>query len=160
MLYKIISGAQTGADIAGLKAAKKFDYETGGFMPKGFKTTDGAKPEWAEEFGLREGAKENYASRTFINVKISNATIRFAHNWKSAGEVCTLKAINIFKKPHFDINLEEPCTIKETMAWVIDNGIGILNIAGHSEKSYKGTEDIVFKYLVKLFQRMEGKCYI
>jgi hypothetical protein len=41
MLKKIISGAQTGADFAGLIVAKHFGYETGGWMPKGYKNLDG-----------------------------------------------------------------------------------------------------------------------
>ncbi len=160
MLYKIISGAQTGADIAALRAAKEYGYETGGFMPKGYKTQDGPHKDWAEEFGLKEGAKDSYGSRTFINVKMSNATIRFGHNWQSSGEKCTLKAIGIFKKPHLDIELTNLLTPNKTIDWINDNGFGIINIAGHSERTYNGVEDIVYKFLVRVFQKMDGKCYI
>ena len=38
MAILIISGGQTGADMAGLMAAKKVGFNTGGFAPKGFKT--------------------------------------------------------------------------------------------------------------------------
>lgn len=48
MIEKVISGAQTGADVAGLKAAKACDILTGGFIPKRYKTLDGPKPEYEE----------------------------------------------------------------------------------------------------------------
>jgi hypothetical protein len=35
MLERVISGGQTGADQAGLAAAKRLGVPTGGFMPKG-----------------------------------------------------------------------------------------------------------------------------
>jgi Circularly permutated YpsA SLOG family len=41
---KIISGGQTGADQAGWRAAKACGLETGGWMPKGWKTELGCSP--------------------------------------------------------------------------------------------------------------------
>jgi hydroxymethylpyrimidine pyrophosphatase-like HAD family hydrolase len=37
----IISGGQTGADIAGLKVAKQLNFKTGGFAAKNFMTENG-----------------------------------------------------------------------------------------------------------------------
>jgi len=50
----IVSGGQTGADIAGLRAARALDIPTTGFMPKGWTTERGPKPEYAQKFGLLE----------------------------------------------------------------------------------------------------------
>ena len=50
-IKKIISGFQTGADIGGILAAKRLGLETGGTMPKGFRTEDGPRPEFAELYG-------------------------------------------------------------------------------------------------------------
>ena len=49
---KIISGAQTGADLAGLDAAKALGIPTGGSMPNGFKDLEGKKPEYASKYGI------------------------------------------------------------------------------------------------------------
>ena len=42
MIKKIISGGQSGADLAGLKAAIKLGIETGGFIPKNYRTENGS----------------------------------------------------------------------------------------------------------------------
>ena len=52
-LSKIISGGQTGADRAGLEVAKRLGYETGGTVPRGYKTSTGPDPT-LKEFGVVE----------------------------------------------------------------------------------------------------------
>ena len=47
MIDRVISGGQTGADQAGWRAAKASGIPTGGWMPKGFLTEDGPRPEFA-----------------------------------------------------------------------------------------------------------------
>ena len=54
MVRKIISGGQTGADQAGLAVAKRLGIPTGGFVPKGFLTEAGPRPDLAAEYGLEE----------------------------------------------------------------------------------------------------------
>ena len=51
---KIISGGQTGADQAGLAAAKRLGIPTGGFFSKGFLTEAGPRPDLAAEYRLEE----------------------------------------------------------------------------------------------------------
>ena len=70
-LWKIISGGQDGADIAGLRAAKSVGLKTGGFIPKGFKTKSGPKPEYSEQYGINQTSTEDYAFRTALNVEHS-----------------------------------------------------------------------------------------
>ena len=43
-IEKIISGGQTGADIAGVDAAIFCNFPYGGWLPKGRKTENGAVP--------------------------------------------------------------------------------------------------------------------
>jgi hypothetical protein len=52
MLRKIISGGQTGADIAGLDAAVLLHIPTGGTVMKGFKTESGPNFELGYKYGL------------------------------------------------------------------------------------------------------------
>jgi hypothetical protein len=51
MLDRIITGGQTDADQAAWRAAKAFGIPTGGWMPLGFLTEAGARPEFAELYG-------------------------------------------------------------------------------------------------------------
>ena len=52
-LRKIESGGQTGADQAGLRAARAERLETGGWAPKGWETEEGPAP-WLADSGLIE----------------------------------------------------------------------------------------------------------
>jgi len=146
----MISGGQTGADIAGLVVAKKSGLATGGSMPKGFKTLEGPKPDYAKLFGIEEHASESYVPRTHKNVQDADGTIRLAFNFGSAGEKCTLKAIVKYDKPHIDVNLATPITPKEVAKWVIENNIETLNIAGNSEQTAPGTYKAVKEYLTEV----------
>lgn len=87
MLRKVISGAQSGADIAGLEIAKRFGYETGGTMPFGYKTLDGCKPEYKSLYGVSAHPSSSYVPRTRKNVLESDGTIRLAYNFSSKGEI-------------------------------------------------------------------------
>ena len=68
MVKKIISGAQVGADIAGLRAGKELGLETGGYVTRGCKTKNGYEPHLIDEYGLTELETEDYPSRTAHNV--------------------------------------------------------------------------------------------
>ncbi len=105
MLTKVISGGQTGADRAGLIAAKAAGYATGGCMPLKFKAQDGYHPEFADLYSVTEHASSHYAPRTFKNVRDSDGTVRFAINFQSAGELLTLNAIKQYKKVWFDVHV-------------------------------------------------------
>jgi Circularly permutated YpsA SLOG family len=50
----IISGGQTRADQAGWRAAKVCGLPTRGWMPKGFVTEDGPRPEFADQYVAEE----------------------------------------------------------------------------------------------------------
>ena len=89
MLERVISGGQTGADRGALAAAKAAGIPTGGWMPAGFRALDGEHPEFAELYGVREHADPRYPPRTALNVKESDATLCFATDWDSPGEVLT-----------------------------------------------------------------------
>jgi hypothetical protein len=48
MLDRIIGGFQGGADQGAIRAAKALGVPTGGYMPLGFLTEAGPRPEFAE----------------------------------------------------------------------------------------------------------------
>jgi hypothetical protein len=89
-LKKVISGGQVGADLGGLAAAKSLCIPTGGFAPQGYRTANGVNLELRDIFGLIECPTSDYKSRTYLNVLNSDATLRFAGDFDSPGEKCTL----------------------------------------------------------------------
>ena len=132
----VISGGQTGADQAGLVAAVSCGIRTGGWAPRNWRTLTGPNPQLGTIFGLKEHSG-GYKERTWSNVEESSGTIRFAIDFNSPGEWCTLNAIKHFKKPYLDINLNdwEDFNIRKViLRWLIDNHIEILNVAGNTER--------------------------
>ena len=74
-MLRIISGGQTGVDIAALRAAKAAGLPTGGWMPKGFPTAAGPRPDYAALYGMQETASDKYPERTRKNVEASDVTV-------------------------------------------------------------------------------------
>lgn len=151
MLTKIISGGQTGADRAGLIAAKKAGLQTGGYMPKGFKAHDGFHPEFATLYNMREHSSSAYPPRTFANAFEADGTVRFAVDFSTAGEICTLTAIQKSKKTYFDVAVLGDTQPSQLAQWILDNNISVLNVAGNSEKTFRGIEEFVIAFLWETF---------
>ena len=157
---KIISGGQTGVDIAGLMAAKVCGLETGGFAPTGWRTQDGSRPELGTLYGLTQHSSSSYPPRTWANVQAADATLRIANKWHSAGESCTLGAIVRFNKPYLDIMYpwpddKEQEVVDKIFAWLAKVKPAVLNIAGNSEKTCPGIEDDACRMLVLVFRKVK-----
>ena len=136
MVHKIISGFQMGADIAGIRAALDLGLQTGGMMPKGFITKWGPRPKYEKYGAIEHPSSSKYPGRTKWNVKNSDATLRFAFDFTTAGEVCTLNAINQYEKPYFDINLHdikdgESLIIFKVVDFLEEHNVEVLNVAGN-----------------------------
>ncbi len=155
-LKKIISGAQTGADIGGIRAAKDAGLETGGWIPAGFKTQDGSKPEYAELYGIREHSSDRYSPRTYSNARDSEATVRFASNWNSPGERCTLKAISQYNKPYMDVDVGDFSRggdfskVEEVRKFI--SRFAVVNIAGNAERTCNNMEKFVYKFMSEVLK--------
>jgi hypothetical protein len=148
VLKKIISGGQTGADVAGLKAAKYMRIKTGGWMPYGCKTQDGPRRDYLEKYGMKECMSYGYAARTDANVRSSDATIRFANNFYSPGELSTIKAINRHDKPYMDVHFPNGETPQDVAAWLLGKEVEVLNVAGNSESTAPGIGKYVYGFLI------------
>lgn len=155
-LKKIISGAQDGADLAGIYTGKEFGYETGGTMPKGYKTLKEFHPEYASFYGMSEHSSEKYPPRTYANVRDSDGTLRFASDFKSPGELCTAKAIRYYGKPWLDINVITPILgPQDVVDWLIEKEIVVLNVAGNTDRTCPNIFDFVHTYLKQVFELCE-----
>jgi hypothetical protein len=167
----IISGGQTGADEAALRAAKLWGIPTGGWMPKGWRTLDGPKPQFEELYGMKEHSSTGYKERTWDNVFQADLTVRFAKNFNSAGEKCTLNAIKAYDKRFADIEIQDDKTCKlvrmgrgkmvnpingnlAQLLLYLDDLANTVNIAGNSEQTSPGISKTVFKCLVHTFVDM------
>jgi hypothetical protein len=153
-IEKVISGGQIGADIAALRAASRLGIPTGGWCPAGCKTRVGRNPKLVTLYRLREHPSPQYPPRTFANVKEADATVRFAHNFDSPGEKCTLKAIRKYGRPYLDVHLtfdhgrwHHKPRIKEIRQWLRDHDVRTLNVAGNADEE---TEIVVEILLTKV----------
>jgi hypothetical protein len=154
ILKKVISGGQDGADTAGLMAARHCNIETSGFIPIGCLTLSGPNVDRAKQYNLIEFG--DYKERTFKNVNESDATIRFASDWNSSGEKCTLKAIKLCNKPYLDIPIRNFSSIADleferVCTWLNENHVETLNIAGNAPDKSANITVFVYSYLTKLF---------
>jgi hypothetical protein len=155
-LERVISGGQTGADRAALVAARAAGIATGGWMPRGFRAHDGFHPEFAELFGMKEHTSKRYPPRTALNVKESDATIRFATNWSSPGEVLTMRLCERYGRPHLAVTPGGSTTPTEVVEWLVGNNVRVLNVAGNAEITSPGIGARVTEFLGEVFQLLRG----
>jgi hypothetical protein len=127
IVKKIISGGQIGADIFGLEVGQELGIETGGTAPPKFQTSDGKQPEKLKGYGLVAGAKDPkvYRKRTIKNVKDADGTVIFG-DLDSSGSKLTVNSAKANKKPY----ITNP-TAKQLKAWIKENNINTLNVAGN-----------------------------
>lgn len=163
-IEKVISGGQTGADRAGLIAARAWGIPTGGYVPRGFLTTDGLAPELAV-YGLVE-LGNGYRERTIRNIIESDATIIVASNVDSAGTKLTIKTLRENKKPFVVVEYDSEESIED---WVyqpalkksIDMIASIgynptINIAGNSAVTCPRAYAFTLHFLNILFDITNG----
>lgn len=152
VLEKVISGAQTGSDQAGLFAAKDYGIPTGGTVPFNCRTTNGCRPELMEEYGLDETNSSGYTDRTRANVKNSDGTIILVEKDSTSGTKITQKFARLEKKHCLLIHINEPeMTPQEVYDWLVENEIGILNVAGNSARSAPEIYEKVVRFMSQVF---------
>ena len=151
MIQKIISGAQTGADRAGIDAAIEIGVEYGGWLPKGRKTEDGIVPK-KKYPKVKEMTTGGYPKRTKQNVIDSDGTVIFTYGELTTGSALTKKIAKQHKKPYLHIDLsivKDPVFVIKD--WIIEWDIKILNVAGRSAskapKIYDTVKDIINQLL-------------
>ena len=162
MLSKVISGGQTGADEAGLFAAEKVGIKTGGWMPFGLKreTSDITGEALAKRFGLLEHASRQYSARTRKNAHFSDGTVIISADMKSPGTICTIGACDLYEKPWIDIfpfndEMNNLLQRERFINWILNENIGVLNVAGNRESKFPGIRNWAYTFLVDVFERVQ-----
>lgn len=159
-LSKIISGGQTGADRAGIDAARECGLETGGWAPANYRTQNG------NDFSLRdlnliEDSSAAYPPRTEKNVRDSDGTLLIGLNLQSPGSVLTQRYIAKHRKPSFLVQLELDNVnhldqIDAAIRWLKNSDIRVLNIAGNREKTFGGKSLVyrpTYDFVVRLIKQ-------
>ena len=142
-----ISGGQTGADQAGLRAAHALGYTTGGMAPKDFRTDEGLAP-WLVDYGVRQHPTcRSYGPRTWWNVRASNGTVWFGSQG-SPGYQLTKSYVEQLQR-HWLVNP----TLGEMRQFIIDKGIVTLNIAGNRERINPGIGARVEEFLLEALKK-------
>lgn len=155
LLERVISGGQTGADRAALAAARAAGIATGGWMPRGFRAQDGPRPEFAELYGMKEHASDRYPPRTALNVKESDATLRFATDWESPGEVLTQNMCKRYGRVQFDVTPGGSIAPADVAEWLVQKNIRVLNVAGNTERTSPGIGAFVTEFLAEVFKLLK-----
>lgn len=167
MIERVISGGQTGGDQAGWRAAKAIGIATGGWMPRGFLTEDGPRPEFADLYGALEHLSPTYPPRTRDNVIDSFVTLWFGDP-RSPGGRLTLGYAQARGKFTYVIETPgsewTPAAIARHVANAFEQqehfprslrGVGqTLNVAGNRESSAPGIGEWVERYLAEVFRLM------
>lgn len=135
-MLKIVSGGQTGVDRGALDAAQAAGVPTGGWCPRERRAEDGMIP---AKYPLRETKSVEYSERTRLNVRDSDATlILLLEQPPVGGTALTIEAARKAGKPHRIVDLRDIHALPATAAWIRENDINVLNVAGPRESEMPG----------------------
>jgi len=155
-LHTIISGGQTGADRAGLEAARALSLDTGGWAPNGFLTSAGNDISLQRDFHLQETEWNRnkavmYITRSKLNVDNSDGTVLFrtrdspgtdktwgyclTHRWQKPLDTPPI----IPYRPVLVLRELDEDAAKKLGRFIIRHKIGKLNVAGHRDTDPKRT---------------------
>lgn len=152
---KIISGGQTGVDLAALDAAVRCGLLTGGFMPPGFRNEDGYFPEFAKTYGLTEGEAPGYLSRTEMNVRQSDFVLIISPK-NSPGSIATanlaLKLRVGYKMIKYaKLSVDNKKLVADIAAIINYKKPKVLMVAGNRESVCPGIYEKSLPFLIEVF---------
>ena len=160
IIKKVISGGQTGVDMAALDAAMELGFDTGGWCPPGRVCENGQMP---SDYKLIETKKDRSlhapdiprSQRTENNVRFSNATlILLPDNIKmDIGTEWTLKCARRYNKPFLTMNPYHPQARSSIIEWIRTIQPEIINIAGPSELTSPGIYNQSYKLMIEVLNR-------
>lgn len=157
----VVSGGQSGADLAGLRAAKRACLQTGGYMPLGWRTEYGPRPNYKEEFELEEWTTYTYEDRTKQNVLVSDGTVIFGR--RSPGSNLTEECCRVAGRPCLWVPIPIVSNSYQTSRelieraqdafckWTKEHKIDVLNVSGNRESVNLGIEFRVTDFLETCF---------
>jgi len=133
---KIISGGQTGVDRAALDVALAHGIDCGGWCPAGRLDEFGRIP---DRYPVRELDGGGFPERTLQNVKDSDGTVIIYPGKLSGGTEQTVRSCVEQQRPHQPIDasrISAEDAAKLISDFVLENKIGILNVAGPRQSEW------------------------
>jgi len=141
-------------DRAALDAALRHGVPCGGWCPAGRRAEDGPI---ADTYPLTETSGSNYAQRTRVNVRDSDATlVLLATDVDEAGPGTrlTIRAAEAAGRPLFIARIEAgeapPGTLEDVIGWIGAHHVSVLNIAGPRESGCPGIYDAAYRFVSRL----------
>ncbi len=135
VVAKIISGGQTGVDRAALDVALTHRIACGGWVPRGRRAEDGPLSSY---YPMREMPDTSYASRTKRNVDASQATLILTRGQPTGGTALTVACAARLGRLCRIVDLQGEPDPVDTRRWLLENGVGVLNVAGPRESTAPG----------------------
>ncbi|MGH7087534.1 MAG: putative molybdenum carrier protein [Stellaceae bacterium] len=153
MIEKIVSGGQTGVDRAALDVAIRRGIPHGGYCPKGRRSDSGRI---SDKYNLIETSSGDYPQRTAANVQHSDGTLIITRGAPIGGTKRTIHYCRDGKKPRFVVDLRRKLKVQEFVAWISENEIRVLNVAGPRESGQPGIGKAAQGALDALFAALLG----
>lgn len=148
-IVKVVSGGQTGVDRAALDAALALGLSCGGWCPKGRRAEDGEIP---RRYPLAEASTEDYAERTELNVRDSDATLVLTWGLPRTGTKLTIDVAKTFSKPCFVADLSRGVDLLAVRDWLYGARVGCLNVAGPRASKHPKVYPAALRTLTTLFK--------
>jgi hypothetical protein len=153
MLPQIVSGGQTGVDRAALDLALELGLPCGGWCPRGRRAEDGPLP---ERYPLRETSSPAYPQRTAGNVRDSDATLILTRGEPDPGTALTARLAARYGRPHLIVDLAKSPDAARVRAWLDENQIRVLNVAGPRESAKPGIYAQAKEFLRAVHSPVDG----
>lgn len=151
LVRKVVSGGQTGAAEAGWRAALACGISTTGWMPPGFLTEHGPRPDFAPTYNAREACNHSEERLVEANVCDSDGTLWFGTDRGDGASDIILSCVTN-GRPYLVIDPDDPDAMGDVLDWLHEREVKSLNVAGDTESITPGIGRRVEEFLIKVFE--------
>jgi len=152
-LARIVSGGQTGVDIAALDAALAVGFPCGGWVPRGRFNEDGPID---PRYPVEETDSRKLALRTEWNVRDADATLILSRGKLSGGSALTQRLAQRYGKPclHADLAALSPDdAVSRIEPWLNEIDGAVLNVAGPRASTDAEIYGLAYRVIAALLAR-------